>query len=326
MGGASPLAFDLGDVGVVSPGDYELALTLDTGRRPLLTQFGKAFQNLSHDLLEAERARLVRCLLVGDLPEIARYEAFAELKGAGQPIGGPAEIRLYQSNVAILPLGATGFQWRLADIDKVSFDEVSCAVVLESGSVRLLITRLARRTGEFHERLAQTVAAVAEKSVLALHTIFPFLDPDQLGRVATVMTEGRVARLDALGGVHPQTPRALLEKAVDAKLRPYFDELSRRAASGGIRAGFKLIRQEAETLPADERADASGADALDAPPHSDEAASSANGAGAEEVTPAAGADGERVFSSDSLDAGVAMARALPPSCDARHRAARRVSC
>lgn len=54
-----PLAIDLGDIDIFTPGEFDLTLKLYTGQRLLLRQFGRAFQNLAHDLLEAYRKRLV---------------------------------------------------------------------------------------------------------------------------------------------------------------------------------------------------------------------------------------------------------------------------
>ena len=66
----TPISFDLGDIEIFMPADYELTLTLYTGQRIVLSQFGKTFQNLSHDLFEAYRQRLVQCLLLEDLEVI----------------------------------------------------------------------------------------------------------------------------------------------------------------------------------------------------------------------------------------------------------------
>ena len=119
--GAS-LAFDYGDVDAFLPGDYQLLLRLYTGGSLLLNYFGKAFQNLCHDFLEAYRNRLVKCLLLDDLEELGRFDSFVQLDSAERSFSGPAELRLYKSNLAVLFESAAGLQWRLADIDAVDFD------------------------------------------------------------------------------------------------------------------------------------------------------------------------------------------------------------
>jgi hypothetical protein len=178
----APIAFDLGDIDLFVPGDYELTLTLYTGKRIVLNQFGKAFQNLCHDLLEAYRQRLVECLLLEDLEEVTRFDGHAQLTSAvlsSRSFSSPAEFRLYKSNLAVLPTEATGFQWRLADIDASKFDEASYSVALESAGERLTVTKLAKRTREFAERLEDSTSQLNQQSAETLHDIFPFLDPDQ---------------------------------------------------------------------------------------------------------------------------------------------------
>ncbi len=245
----APLAFDLGDIDLFQPGDFELTLTLYTGKKILLNQFGKALQNLGHDLLEAYRQRLVQCLLLEDLEETSRFDGFAQLSSPVLParsFSSPVEFRLYRSNLAVLPTLATGFQWRLADIDTLKFDEASYAVVLG-------IRRRAPdgdQARETHAGIPRTprksVAQLNQHTANTLHEIFPFLNPDQLQQAALLMREGHAAPLAGLKAIHPKTEQALVGNVIDAKLKPYFDALIKHVPPGWGYAGFKLIREEEE--------------------------------------------------------------------------------
>jgi hypothetical protein len=246
-GAGSPLAFDLGDVDMFLPADFELTLTLYTAKKIVLSHFGKAFQNLHHDLLEAYRARLVQCLLLEDLEEISRFDGTARLESSRGHVVGDAEFRLYKSNLAVLPLCAAGFQWRLAEIDTVRFDEHNYAVELESAGERLTVTRLAKRAREFHDALLNAMSRLAEKSAEALTRLFPFLDPDQFQQVARIMKEGQVAPLARLTAIHPKIEQAIMRKAVDEQLRPYFETLAGLTPAGRLCTGFKFIRREEES-------------------------------------------------------------------------------
>jgi hypothetical protein len=242
----TPLAFDLGDIDVFAPGEYELGLTLYTAKKILLQQFGKTFQNLSHDLLEAYRARLIQCLLLEDLEEIARFDATIRFESPDHAFSSPAELRLYKSNLAVLPTQATGRQWRLADIDSVHFDEAGYVVTLESAGERLAVSKLAKRTREFTERLQDACARLAEMSAKTVHDLFPFLNPDQFQQVAELMKEGHAAPLAKLLTVHPTTGEALEKNVVDAQLKPYFDALRAHTPAGWLYTSFKLLRKEEE--------------------------------------------------------------------------------
>ena len=250
----TPISFDLGDIDVFTPGDYELTLALYTGNKLVLSQFGKVFQNLSHDLLEAYRQRLIECLLLEDLEELARFDGFARLDSPRRAFESPAEFRIYKSNLAVLPTQAAGFQWRLADIDTVRFDESSYTVTLRSEDESLLVTKLAKRTREFQERLRESTLELTEKGAKILRGMFPFLTPDQFQQVAQLMREGRAAPLDKLRAIHPKTEQALVENVVDATLRPYFNALLTHVPPGMLYTGFKLIREEAEG-PSEQRAE-----------------------------------------------------------------------
>ena len=244
----APLAMDLGDIDIfLLPGDYELTLTLYTGKKILLNQFGKTFQNLCHDLLEAYRKRLLQCLLLEDLEEITRFEGSARLESPACAFTSPAEFRLYRSNLAVLPTQATGLQWRLTDIDAVNFDEASWTVRVQSGDQHLAITKLGKRTEEFRERLTTAREELVQQGAETVHGLFPFLDPDQLQQAATLMAEGRAASLAQLRALHPKVDQALAANAVDDKLKPYLDALMTHVPAGNYYAGFKLLREDEDT-------------------------------------------------------------------------------
>ena len=239
-----PLTLDFGDIDVFLPGEYELTLALYTGNKILLNQFGKTFHNLCHDLLEAYRKRLLQCLLLEDLEEITRFDGSVRLESPGRTFTSPAEIRLYKSNLAVLPTQATGLQWRLADIDAVTFDESSWAITVESDGQRLVISKLAKRTEEFRERLSTATEELAQEGAETVHGLFPFLNPDQFQQAAVLMKEGRAASLAKLRAIHPKTEPALAANVVDAKLKPYYDALLAHVPAGNYYAGFKLLRKD----------------------------------------------------------------------------------
>ncbi len=257
-----PIAFDLGDVDRVAPAEWEMELTLFTGKTLALRQFGPAFGRMSGELLAAWRDRTVRCLLLEDLEEVDRFNGSASLDGA---VPMAAEIRLYKTNLAILPAASTPFQLRLADVDSMAFDDGTYSITLESPAGRAVIGKLAKRTDAFRGKLQDAWDALRTQSAEALRETFPFLDPDRLERLLAVIPEGRSASFAALSAIHPKLPDALVARAVDARLRPYFDALRARAG-GALLAGFKFIRKdelgepeepaEAEETAAPERAPA----------------------------------------------------------------------
>ncbi len=255
----APLAFDLGDIDIFLAGDYELTLTLFTGKKILLNQFAKAFQDLCHDLLEAYRQRLLQCLLLEDLEEITRFDGTVRLESQGHSFISPAELRLFKSNLAVLPAQATGRQWRLADVDSVTFDEASWTVTIASGEERMAVSKLAKRTEEFRERLNAAWEEVAQRGAETVHSLFPFLDPDQFQQAVVLMTEGRAAPLAKLRALHPKVDQALAANIVDQKLKPYYEALMKHVPGGNYYSGFKFLRADEDAAAKNAREEESNA-------------------------------------------------------------------
>ncbi|HEY1338963.1 MAG TPA: hypothetical protein VGF59_15715 [Bryobacteraceae bacterium] len=232
----TPIAFDLGDVDRVAPAEWELELTLYTGRTLMLRQFGAAFGRMRDELMAAWRDRTVCCLLLEDLRETGRYNGAAN--------GVPAEIRLYRTNLATLPMAAEPAQVRLADVASLNFDDTTYSIVLDSPAGKLMLSKLARKTDEVLGTLRESLDALRTHSADVLHREFPFLNPDQLQRVLTTMPEGRSAALSSLGSIHPKLPEEIVARAVDERLKPYFEALRGRSVAGGLMAGFKFVRED----------------------------------------------------------------------------------
>jgi hypothetical protein len=239
------IVFDLGDIDAVNVADYEIRLPLYTGNAIVLQQFGKSYQDLARELLEDYRKRTLECLLLEDLQELDRFTGGFTLELAGSaPVAGPAEVRLFKSNLAVLPTASQAFQWRLADVTGFRFDAQNYEIVLDRDGDRLRLNRLAKRTDLLQNKLREALDALHAEGGKALHGILPFLNPDQLQHALELLPEGHSAATARLAAVHPRIPDALAANAVDKMLKPYFDELRRRACKDLLFAGYKLIRPE----------------------------------------------------------------------------------
>ncbi len=239
-----PLAFDLGDIDAFEAGDWDVRLALYPGQTLVLRRFGKALRDLARELLDAYRGRLVQCLLVSDLNEIARFNGRVQLQSRDRACAGPAEIRLYESNLAVLPDAAPGFQWRLADLAAVEFDEANYAVVFSCGGERLTVGHLAKRTGELADRVRSRMTALNERTARTLHALFPFLEPGQFRQAAGLLRDGACVPMTRLDAVHASMRQILIDKVVDGDLKPYVKALAARASGQEWHAGLKVIRRE----------------------------------------------------------------------------------
>jgi hypothetical protein len=247
------LAFDLGDVDVAVKNDWDLQLTLFTGRHLTLRQFGPTFDKMSGEFIAAWRDRSIRCLLLEDLEPVGSFTGSA---GVSPDAPVPAEIRIFKSNIAVLPLTGTPYQWRLAAVDAMGFSNETYAMSLRSGEQRLVIGKLGKKTDEFREKLQKQYDELRQHSADAMHEAFPFLDPDQLQRLLETMPEGRSASFASLKTVHPKLLDTIFQRAVGERLRPYFDALRAKSMADSMMVGYKFIRaDEVETEEEEARSD-----------------------------------------------------------------------
>lgn len=220
----------------MAPADWEVALWLYTGSRLVLRQFGPAFGRICEELQAAWRDRTVRCLLLEDLEEVARFN--------GTVSGSPAEIRIYGSNLAVLPLGGKAEQCRLAGVDAITFDQATYTFHIRAGGADLTIGKPAKRTEEFGDVLRNTVDGLRRRATEALHRTFPLLDAGRLQRLVALAPEGHSVKLTAWAGVRPDLPDALVAQGAGETLKPYFDALRAKARADSLMAGFKFVRPD----------------------------------------------------------------------------------
>jgi hypothetical protein len=238
------ISMDLGDIDSLIPGDYQLSLALYTGKSLVLTKFAKAFQNFTADLTQAYRDRLVQCLLLEDLEETGRFEGHVDIETNSTSYLGPAELRLYKSNMAILPQSGVGLQKRLADIVETDFDEDTYRLNIHLDETKIVVGKLAKRTGEFVERLRSALDSLSENTATIVRSLCPFLSPDQVVEMSRLMKEGRAAPLSKLHHIDSNIEKSLVTNAVDPFLKPYFEALKSRTANSDWFVGFKMIRPE----------------------------------------------------------------------------------
>ncbi|HEY3835341.1 MAG TPA: hypothetical protein VGL72_02165, partial [Bryobacteraceae bacterium] len=253
----TPLVFDLGDVDLAVRNEWDLQLELYTGRHVTLRQFGAVFDRMAGEFIAAWRDRSIHCMLLEDLAPVGSFNAAAAVAPAS-PI--PAEVRIFKSNIAVLPLAATPYQWRLASIDSISFNSETYAVTLKSGDDRLVINKLAKKTEEFREKLQEQYDALRQHSAEGMHQTFPFLDPDRLGQLLSAMPEGRSVAFAKLAAIHAKLPEAIVQRAVNERLRPYFNALRDQSLQDSIMVGYKFIREDEVEDDAEPAADSEAAE------------------------------------------------------------------
>ena len=276
-GGAS-LSVDLADFDWLRAADLEIRGGLYTGEELLLTHLGKLFTECSEKLRSAWTERLVRALLLSDLPLLDTFRGgFRRLDGAGQD-PQPCEIRVYETGLAVLPEQSPPFHLRLSDVVSEQFDASIWEVRLTTRRGNLAFGRLAKRSDLFHQTLGRALGNLRALSSKALRDLFPFLTPAAFQKLDAAWQEGTVISRGALEAIDPRLWLAFLNRAVDRNHQPYAEHLVALSEAALIHVSFKRVRPEREADAAEE-AEASGEEG----PALEPGGAAADGAGQQEA-------------------------------------------
>ncbi|MFI5910341.1 hypothetical protein [Dactylosporangium sp. NPDC051541] len=214
-GGALVVTPEHGPVLRVAPGDvvellepqpYVVLLTLADGARLELSRLGVMRTQLLAELAEARVADTERVLL---LDGVGTPEAFN-----GAVDGAPAELRLYDDALVIVPGAGLAEKYPYAFIKGVTTDATGYTIGLDvPGRPPVVIGRLARRTTEFLDLLKARTAAASGRTSHFLAALLPGLGPVALRSVAALLRDGLAAPRAGLEAVEPTVFPALLEAA-----------------------------------------------------------------------------------------------------------------
>ncbi|MEU7867007.1 hypothetical protein [Dactylosporangium sp. NPDC049140] len=214
-GGALVVTPERGAVLRVAPGDvveiqepqpYVVLLTLSDGARLELSRIGVMRTQLLAELSEARVADTERVLL---LDGVGKAEAFP-----GWADGSPAELRLYDDALVVVPAAGLAEKIPYAFVKGVSTDSSGYTINLQvPGRPPIVVGRLARRTSEFLDLLRARTAAASGRTSHFLAALLPGLGPVALRAVAALLRDGLAAPRAGLEAVEPTVFPALLAAA-----------------------------------------------------------------------------------------------------------------
>ncbi|MGI5242648.1 hypothetical protein [Dactylosporangium sp. CA-139066] len=216
-------------VEIGEPEPYTVRLALSDGARLELSGLGRMRTQLLAELGDARVADTEKVLL---LDGVGTPETFP-----GAFDGAPADLRLYDDALVIVPDGGLAEKLPYAFIRGVTTDQSGYTILLDvPGRPPVTLGRLARRTGEFLELLRARTGAAAGRTAHFLAALLPGLGPVALRSVAALLRDGRAAARTDLEAVEPSVFPALL----DAACAPERAEGARRLLTSGTAwLGFK---------------------------------------------------------------------------------------
>ncbi|WP_432825139.1 hypothetical protein [Dactylosporangium sp. CA-092794] len=193
-------------VEISEPQPYTVRLALSDGAQLELTRLGTMRTQLLAELTEARTADTERVLL---LDGVGTPEAFPGLAD-----GSPAELRLYDDALIVMPTGGLPEKVPYPFIRGVTTDHSGYTIHINvPGRPPIVVGRLARRTGEFLELLRQRTGAASGRTAHFLAALLPGLGPVALRSVAALLRDGLAGARTDLDAIDPSVFPALLEAA-----------------------------------------------------------------------------------------------------------------
>ena len=245
--GAGPLRIELADVDAMQRKEHSLELLLESGERLELTMLGRRFGELAEGLGGALREFQAKHLL---LTEPTGGEAFeGEVATDGKP--GPAQLRVYATSLAILPVQGVPFSVPFGELTAVSFEEQRWAVELGLGARKVTLTRLGKQTQPFLRLLETRLFELRSRNSGAVAYLLPTVPSLKLRSVGQILLDGVPVRRGQLDAIDPGIWTALLGSAVVKSLRDEVELLSQRSPAEEIALGLKETNflQDDERLP-----------------------------------------------------------------------------
>jgi hypothetical protein len=193
-------------VEISEPEPYTVSLALSDGARLELTRLGHMRTQLLAELTDARVADTERVLLLDGVGTPEKFPGAAD--------GAPAELRLYDDALVVVPTGGLAEKFPYAFIRGVTTDPPGYTIFLDvPGRPPVTVGRLARRTGELLELLRTRTGAAAGRTAHFLAALLPGLGPVALRSVAALLRDGLAAARTDLEAVEPTVFTALLDAA-----------------------------------------------------------------------------------------------------------------
>lgn len=213
------------DIAAIEEADY--LLRLHTSRGPIeISRLGGRHAEVAAALRDARNGCLARALLCSE----ARLHDLFEAECAVAGMWFPAEVRLYDTRLALHPDDRDPLVIEYGDLRVVRFDEATYATVLEleDGGTTTL-GKLGRRSREVPELLHDRLLALARWVAAGARQILGRADGEPW----------RDGRSVPLGGLNPGLLGALIESS--GERAPYIEALLAAQPPLELRLGLKLL-------------------------------------------------------------------------------------
>jgi hypothetical protein len=234
------LPFHLRDILEIDADNYRITLPLVSKEKLILFYLGQCFEDFLRVLTRLRNEVIIKDLLMNETirkPDVDTEFVYFDENG-NEKKRGTAKIRLYETGLVVIPNRGEICRLPYSDIANVSRENSNIRVKTDSGEQQLF-SKLGSEYDPFLNTLSDIFNELQQKAVDSIKTLFPWLDPVSLRRIAGLMREGKAARRADIEAINPRVWQELEKKIVSTALNESYAFLKGLARQEKISIGFK---------------------------------------------------------------------------------------
>jgi hypothetical protein len=238
--GAPPATYSLSvrDITWLRSADYRIELGSSSGSL-MLFDLGYRFEDVLRAIHAARNELLITDGLVYESPKMLGVHGTVKVQTAGgsQVFEGPAEVRPYETTLAVLPQMSPLVRMRYSDIGSVASNDYSLELADERGT-KVSIKMLGHQHDPLLKAISDQVGEMKLRSRNIIKSLHPGISDGELTKMSVLMREGKAASFADISELSPPF-MTILENRLRSELPDSYEALMRKGRRDMARYGFK---------------------------------------------------------------------------------------
>jgi hypothetical protein len=235
---ASQYSVSVRDIKWLRASDYRIELGTSSGSL-MLFDIGYRYEDVLREIHAARNETMIKDSLVYESPkgQGVKGNVTVSEKGLTPVFDGPAEIRLYETALIILPQMAPLVRMRYSDIGSIASNDYSLELSDERG-VKVTVKMLGKEHDPLLKAISDQVGEMKLRSRSIIKDIHPGIADADLSKLSVMMREGKAASFAEINEVSPAF-MTILEKKLEVELPDSYHTLVEKGRKEMTRYGLK---------------------------------------------------------------------------------------
>lgn len=234
---STPYSLSVRDITWIRAADYRIEIGTGSGSL-MLFDLGYRYEDVLRSIHAARNETIIKDSLVYESPKGQGVKGAVTVSDRGTALyDGPAEIRLYETALVILPQMSSFVRMRYSDIGSLSSNDYSLELADERG-IKVTIKMLGREHDPLLKAISDQVGDMKLRSRNIVKSLFPAIGDGELSKLSVLMREGKAASSAQINEISPAF-MAVLESKLNAELPDSYPALTARGRKEMIHYGFK---------------------------------------------------------------------------------------